>query len=84
MYVEILETIEVIAYFPPGGQLRPLRFRWNGRAYKPLQVKSMRQEGRGLQRVYYFSVTSKTTDFFELSFTLEDFRWQLVRMLVKG
>jgi hypothetical protein len=84
MYVEIREAIEVIAYFPPGGQLRPLRFRWNGRAYKPLTVKSMRHENQGLQRTYYFSVSSKTSDFFELAFTAADFKWQLVRMWVEG
>ena len=83
MYEEIHEPIDVIAYFH-NGNLRPLRFRWKGRAYKAKTVNAHWCQSGGVMRNHHYSVTVASSDSYELQFVTDSFRWNLVRVCFVG
>lgn len=82
-FEDIFEPIEVISYFKDG-QLRPLRFRWNGRVYKIQQVNGHWVSHRGYNKQHHFSIISDSQDYFELQFDSTDFDWQVARVCLDG
>lgn len=82
-YEELFEPIEVITHFK-SGQIIPLRFLWNGRAYPVRRLHSSWKELFGTTRQIHFSVQSDSNDCFELLFDTGDFTWQLARVYLDG
>ena len=82
-YEEILEPIEVITFFE-AGKLHPLRFKWNGKVYKISHVNNFWSIQNGTNRRYHFSVTTDSTDCFEIIFDTTNFSWELARVFLEG
>lgn len=82
-YQEIRDQIEVIVFFERG-RLHPLRFRWNGRAYRIRRVNNSWSVQEGTSRRFHFSVTTNSTDCYELVLDVPDFKWELERVYLEG
>ncbi len=83
IFEDIFESIEVICHFKDG-QLRPLRFKWNGRVYKVHQLNGQWVSHQGYNKQYHFSVIADTSDYFELLFDSGNFNWQVARVCLDG
>jgi len=82
-YTEIQEEVDVMAHFPQKGQCEPIRFRWEGRVYKPLKLIRAGYTLEGDRKIHQFSVEKKGTTF-ELLLDESNFRWKLARMSWQG
>ncbi|APF17554.1 hypothetical protein [Caldithrix abyssi] len=83
IFEDIFEPIEVISHFKDG-QIRPLRFKWNGRVYKVHQLNGHWVSNQGYSKQYHFSVMADTSDYFELLFDSGNFDWQIARVCLDG
>ena len=77
-FEEINKTIEVIAYFD-ALCVRPLRFRWEGRAYRVSQINHTWNILKGKAREYYFHVSTKESNNFELVYNNDNLEWKISR-----
>lgn len=75
------EPIEVITYFD-GKKMRPLRFRWRGRAYRVTRVNGVWSDIKGRLKEYHFHVATKESGSFELIYNNIDFSWKVGRVSV--
>jgi hypothetical protein len=76
---EAFENIEVIAYFRDLN-IRILRFKWKETVYNVSHLNSKWKVPVGEFCEYHFSVVcGKQKMICELSYNLNDFRWQLVQ-----
>jgi len=82
-FEDIFEPIEVISHFKDG-ELRPLRFKWNGRVYKARQLNGHWVSRQGYNKQHHFSVISDSSDYFELLFDTSDLDWQIARVCLSG
>ncbi len=82
-FEDIFEPIEVISHFRDG-QLKPLRFKWNGRVYKIKQLNGHWVSHQGYNKQHHYSVISDSSDYFELQFDSSDFQWQVARVCLDG
>ena len=83
IFEDIFEPIEVISHFKDG-QMRPLRFKWNGRVYKVYQLNGHWVSNQGYNKQHHFSVIADTSDYFELLFDSGNFEWQIARVWLDG
>jgi hypothetical protein len=79
----INEPIEVISYFD-GKKMRPLRFRWRGRAYRIVQVHGIWSDIQGKAKEYHFHVATHNSGSFELIYNNSGFIWKLGRVCIDG
>jgi hypothetical protein len=82
-FEEMNEKIEVIGYFD-SRTMRPLRFRWRGRAYHISQVNGVWSTPLGRDKEYHFHVTTKEAGSFEMIYNNNGFSWRLVRSCLDG
>ncbi len=82
-FEDIFEPIEVISHFKDGA-IRPLRFKWNGRAYKIKQWYGFWVNHQGYGKQYHFSVRADSSDQIELLFDDSDLTWQIARVGMDG
>jgi uncharacterized protein (DUF2235 family) len=82
-FEDIFESIEVIGHFKDGN-LKPLRFKWNGRVYKVRQLNGYWVSHQGYNKQHHFSVISDSSDYFEILFDSSDFGWQVARICMNG
>ena len=76
---EVNEPIEVISYYD-GKTMKPIRFRWQGRAYKISRVNGVWDAIRGKAREYHFHVSAQDSGSFELIYNNSGFVWRLGRI----
>ena len=82
MYQDIEQTIDVIAVFECGA-MKPIRFRWNGRAIKIKQVTGAWQEDVGQTKIRYFAVLDDASNFFQLAYDERHTTWALNKIWVE-
>ncbi len=78
-YEEIGEKIEVISYFQ-GGDIHPLRFRWQERVYHVRKVHGRWSSLLGSFRIHHFSVGVEGPDVYELTYSTETQEWEVSRI----
>ncbi|MGD9488398.1 MAG: hypothetical protein AB7W47_10280 [Calditrichaceae bacterium] len=83
IFEDIFEPIEVIGYFKEG-QMKPLRFKWNGRVYKINQLNGHWVSHQGHNKQYHFSIIADSSDYFELLFEDSSLEWQIARVCLQG
>ena len=82
MIEDVNEPIEVISYFD-GKRMRPLRFRWQGRAYRIERVNGVWDAAKGRSREYHFHVSTRESGSFELIYDNAGFVWRLGRVCLE-
>jgi hypothetical protein len=82
MYQDIEETVDVIALFE-NGVLKPLRFRWNGRAIRIAQITGTWKADVGQQKIRYFAVLDRASNFFQLAYDERNTAWMLNKIWVE-
>jgi len=83
VYEDVFEPVEVITLFQYG-KIKPLRFRWNERAYKISKINGGWVSDEGINRSYHFSVMADGPDCFELTFDARSMSWELSRVCMDG
>jgi hypothetical protein len=83
MIQEINEPIAVLTRFS-GGQLDPLRFKWNNRVFDIERITGKWEEHDGQYKLHYFSVITKEEDFYELIYNTRTMGWTLSRTDLEG
>jgi hypothetical protein len=78
MVQEINEPITVLTRFS-GGQLDPLRFKWNNRVFDIERITGKWEEHDGQYKLYYFAVVTGEDDFYELIYSTRTMGWTLSR-----
>lgn len=80
MYEQINEPIQVATLFK-NGELKPLKFLWQGRefAIRSINLAYSRFEGRS--KMYYFAV-SDNNNYFKLQFNSDNLIWTLLESYV--
>jgi len=73
---QIDEPVEVISYFD-GERMRPLRFRWRGRAYRVRRVNGVWSDIKGRIRRVHFHVSVSGSGSFELIYDHGSLGWRL-------
>lgn len=80
MDTQIHEPVEVIAYFH-NLQIEVVKFKWNSSIYNVSNLNSYWKIPSGNSFEYHFTLEcSKQSVLCELSFNLNDFKWQLVQL----
>lgn len=82
MYQDIEESVDVIAVFE-NGVMKPLRFRWNGRAIKVKRVTGTWKADVGQSKIRYFAVLDHASNFFQLSYDERNTSWVLNKIWVE-
>jgi hypothetical protein len=82
MYQDIEEPVDVIAIFE-NGAMKPLRFRWNGRAIKVHRVTGTWKADVGQSRIRYFAVLDNSANFFQLAYDERNTVWVLNKIWVE-
>jgi len=82
-FEEIHEPVEVISYFD-GQKMRPLRFRWRGRAYRVAQINGVWSDVKGQTKEYHYHVSAQNSGSFELIYDNSSFGWKLGRVSLDG
>ena len=76
---QIFEPIEVIAYFH-NLKLEILRFKWKNDIFNVSKINSHWRIPNGNSYEYHFTVDCEKQNIFcEISFNLNDFKWELVQ-----
>ncbi|MCB2200858.1 hypothetical protein KQI63_15745 [bacterium] len=83
-YEEIGDRIEVIAVFPVGGRLKPLKFKWKQRVYKIERVISSRKERTGQVDQQVYVVLGESGDVYEVGQFVDSNQWMLLRIGLDG
>lgn len=97
MFEKIDEKIDVLVKFSSPKQdkadkknnsansfgVSPLYIRWREKLYKIEKVNLIHREGKGDDKVYYFSV-SDNANFFRLAFYTGDMSWRLEELYNEG
>jgi hypothetical protein len=78
---EIKEPIEVITYYD-GKTMKPIRFRWRGKAYHVSHINGIWDNPKGRHLEYHFHVTAKDSGSFELIYNDSGFIWKVGRICV--
>ena len=73
------DPIEVISYFD-GKKMKPIRFRWKGRAYHISRVNGVWDSVQGKTREYHFHVSTRESGSFELIYNNSGLMWKLGRV----
>lgn len=77
MHDKIDEPIDVLAKFSTvKNKVVPLYIRWREKLYKIDRVNMVHRQGRGDDKIYYFSV-SDNANFFRLAFFTRDLSWRI-------
>lgn len=80
METQVSQPIEVIAYFH-NLKIEIIKFKWKNSIYKVTQVVSKWKILSGNSYEYHFTVICKEQGVLcELSFNLNDFKWELVQL----
>lgn len=80
MDTHIFEPIEVIAYFH-GLQIDVIRFKWKETTYNISKLNSKWKIPLGNSYIYHFVVVcEKQRVICEISYNLNDFKWELVQL----
>jgi hypothetical protein len=82
MYQDIEEPIDVIVIFE-NGTMKPLRFRWNGRAVKVHRITGTWKADVGQNRIRYFAVLDNASNFFQLAYDERNSLWILNKIWVE-
>lgn len=76
---EVNESVEVISHYD-GKSMRPIRFKWRGRAYQVSHINGVWDDIKGQSREYHFHVSAKNSGSFELIYNNAGFTWKLGRI----
>lgn len=80
METQVSQPVEVIAYFH-NLKIEIIKFKWKNSIYKVTQVVSKWKILSGNSYEYHFTVICKEQGVLcELSFNLNDFKWELVQL----
>jgi hypothetical protein len=82
MYQDIDEPVDVIAVFE-NGAMKPLRFRWNGRAIRVNRITGTWKADVGQSRIRYFAVLDNSSNFFQLAYDERNTVWVLNKIWVE-
>ena len=82
MYQDIEEPVDVIAVFE-NGVMKPLRFRWNGRAIKIKRITGSWKSDMGQTKIRYFAVLDGASNFFQLAYDERNTMWVLNKIWVE-
>ena len=82
-FEQIDEPVEVISYFD-GARMKPLRFRWRGRAYRVRSVNGVWSDIKGRVRELHFHVSAVESGSFELIYNHEHLAWRLGKAVLDG
>ena len=82
MYQDIEETVAVIAVFE-NGVIKPIRFRWNGRAIKIKRITGSWKADVGQSKIRYFAVLDHASNFFQLAYDERNTLWTLNKIWVE-
>jgi len=82
MLEKLNETIEVSVNFHRN-KVVPTFFRWRGKTYRVDKVNMVHREGKGDDKIYYFSVSDKA-NFFRLAFFTRDLSWRIEELYFDG
>jgi len=80
---QINDPIEVIVHFSEKS-IHPLRFQWNGRAYKITKILYKWDIREGDYKTYRFRVQAGTSVVYEIIFNTEKMRWKLETVQLEG
>jgi hypothetical protein len=78
MFESLNDPVDVLTAFV-GGQLQPLRFRWQGKVYRVRKVTGRWGRREGQTQLQYFSVETARGETYELCFDHRAPRWILSR-----
>lgn len=79
MQNQVFEPVEVIAYFHKL-ELKIVRFKWKNDIFNVTRINSKWKMPQGNSFVYHYTVICEKQDVIcELSYSLEDFKWELVQ-----
>jgi len=82
MYQDIEENVDVVAVFE-NGAMKPLRFRWNGRAIKVMRVTGTWKADVGQAKIRYYAVLDGASNFFQLAYDERNLSWVLNKIWVE-
>jgi len=82
MFEKVNEPVEVMVKFYRR-KVCPTFFRWRDKTYRVEKVNLVHHEGRGDDKIYYFSV-SDNANFFRLAFSTKDLGWRLEELYFEG
>ncbi len=80
MYEKINERIDTLVFFD-GSQIKPLRFRWNGRIYRIKEVTANWQTRRGIYIQKRFTAVDRSENYFQLCYDLSKTGWSITSVL---
>ncbi len=90
MYQDIEEQVDVIAIFEAAhtggrttGRMRPIKFRWNGRAVKIKKITGTWKSDVGAHKIRYFAVLDSASNFFQLAYDERNTVWVLNKIWVE-
>ena len=83
MYEKLDEPIAVLALFEDG-HLRPLRFRWNGRAYSITKITGHWIVHEGQSKRHHYAVLCEQSSVFEMRYDPKNASWQLLSVYLDG
>jgi hypothetical protein len=76
MFDTVNDAVDVVAAFE-GTKIRPVRFRWRGRAIAVKEVTSRWVRREGMVQRMYFAVQGPAQDTYELCFEPREITWVL-------
>jgi hypothetical protein len=76
MFSTVNQPIQVAAVFK-NGQLKPLKFLWQGREFSVRAVNLSYSRYEGRSKLYFFAVNDKS-NFFKLEFNSDSLAWTLL------
>ena len=83
MFETVNDPVDVLTVFVDG-QVRPLRFRWQGRVMRVRRVTGAWTRREGQQLLQFFAVQTPAEDTYELCFDPRGPRWTLCRAWTRG
>ena len=78
MFETLSEPVDVIASFV-GDKMRPVRFRWRGRAIPVKEVTGHWVRREGATQLSHFSVQDPASDNYELRYDPRNLSWTLMQ-----
>ena len=79
MIEEINESIDVVAAFS-AGKISPILFSWHNRRYNNLKTVNIWSDSEGNVKIVHISVTTDSTNLYDLCFNTHNFQWSLVKI----
>ncbi len=82
MYQDLDDEIEVIVLFERRS-LKPVRFRWRGKAYKIDRITGDWTSDVGQSKLRYFAIVDSASNFFQLCYDERATSWRIAKVWVE-